>query len=174
MENDKLKITNTIFMIIELTSGVLMFTNKSLLWGTIAYMFGIFFQCLILLGTISNMENATSQEIMTKMYENGIFMFIYIFTILGIYVYCIWNSNQNVMEDKMPYQWNWYSWIIAIIALVILTPIMNNQITSAINKTTENTKSNQQKGIIAGHFLFIFVYIQYIISTFYQTEGLTI
>jgi hypothetical protein len=51
---------------------------------------------------------------------------------------------------------------------------MNNQITNAINKTTENTKSNQQKGIIAGHFLFIFVYIQYIISTFYQTEGLTI
>ena len=171
MENDKLKITNTIFMIIELTSGVLMFTNKSLLWGTISYMFGIFFQCLILLGTIANTENATAQEIMKMMYENGIFMFIYIFMILGIYVFCIWNSNENIMEDRMPPQWNWYSWIIAVIVLVVITPIMNTQITSAINKKNEDTKGNQQKGIIAGHFLFIFVYIQYIISMFYQAEG---
>jgi uncharacterized membrane protein YidH (DUF202 family) len=174
MENDKLKITNTIFMIIELTSGVLMFTGKSLLWGTIAYMFGIFFQCLILLGTFVNTENIGPQEIIKLMYENGIFMFIYIFMILGIYVYCIWKSNENIMEDRMPSQWTWYSWIIAIIVLVVITPIMNNQITNAINKTTTDIKNNQQKGIIAGHFLFIFVYIQYIISMFYQADGFTV
>lgn len=171
MEKDKLKITNTIFMIIELTSGVLMFAGKSLFWGTIAYMFGIFFQCLILLGTIVSTENATTQELMKMLYEKGAFMFLYIFLILGIYAYCIWVSNENVMADTMPPQWSWYSWIIAIIVLVILTPIMNNQILNAIDKTNPDTKSNQQNGIIAAHFLFIFVYIQYIISMFYQTEG---
>jgi len=78
------------------------------------------------------------------------------------------------MEDRMPSQWTWYSWIIAIIVLVVITPIMNNQITNAINKTTTDIKNNQQKGIIAGHFLFIFVYIQYIISMFYQADGFTV
>jgi heme/copper-type cytochrome/quinol oxidase subunit 2 len=171
MENEKLKITNTIFMIIELTSGVLMFSGKSLFWSTISFMFGIFFQCLILLGTIMNNENDGPQEIIKLLYERGAFMFLYIFLIIGIYAYCIWISNENVMADTMPKQWSWYSWIIAVIVLVILTPIMNAQITNAIDNTNTNSKDNQQNGIIAAHFLFIFVYIQYIISMFYQTDG---
>ena len=175
-DNDKykLKLTNTIFMIIEVTSGILMFAGKSLLWGTIAFMFSVFFQCLILLATIASTSGKTTRDIMNIMYEKGAFLFVYILTILGVYVYCIWTSNENIKDEAMPSQWTWYSWIIAIIMLVFITPILNKQITNAIDTLDDLPdvlKSNQQNGYIAGHILFIFVYIQYIISIFYQTDG---
>ena len=107
------------------------------------------------------------------MYEKGIFMFIYILLILGVYIACIANSFDNIAQDEMPSQWTWYARIIGIILCVIITPILNMQIDGVL-KSNIDTKDNQQKGFIAAHFLFIFVYIQYIISFYYQTDGFTV
>jgi cadmium resistance protein CadD (predicted permease) len=173
-KNEALIYTSLIFGIIEITAGILMFINKTMFWGTISYMIGIFFQCLILLSTLTDMAwNTPNVEKIKKMYEKGIFMFVYILLILGVYVACIANSLDNIAEDVMPPQWTWYSRIIGVILCVIITPILNIQIDSIL-KSNADTKKNQQRGIIAGHFLFIFVYIQYIISFYYQTDGFTV
>jgi hypothetical protein len=172
--NELLIYTSLFFGIIEITGGILMFINKTMFWGTISYVIGVFFQCLILLSTVSNMAwNTPMLEKLQKMYEKGIFMFIYILLILGVYIACIANSFKNIAEDEMPSQWTWYARIIGIILCVIITPILNMQI-DGILKSNIDTKDNQQKGIIAAHFLCIFVYIQYIISFYYQTDGFTV
>jgi hypothetical protein len=169
--NETLIYTSLCFGIIEITAGILMFINKTMFWGTISYTIGVFFQCLILLTTLSNMPwNTPILEKIKKMYEKGIFMFIYILLILGVYIACIANSLTNIAEDEMPSQWTWYARVIGIILCVIITPILNIQ-TNTILKSNIDTKDNQQKGIIAAHFLCIFVYIQYIISFYYQTDG---
>ena len=143
-------------------------------WGTVSYMIGVFFQCLIVLTTLSNMPwNTPMLDKLKKMYEKGVFMFIYILLILGVYIACIAHSRENIAEDVMPSQWTWYARIIGVILCVIITPILNIQIDSILKPNTD-TKSNQQKGFIAGHFLFIFVYIQYVISFYYQTDGFTV
>jgi hypothetical protein len=175
MNFDKLMYTSLFFSIIEITSGILMFINKTLFWGTITFMIGVFFQCLIVLNTLTSMPiNTPMIEKLKKMYEKGIFMFIYILLILGVYIACIANSRVNIAEDEMPSQWTWYARIIGVILCVIITPILNIQITNVLNSNNVDTKDNQQKGIIASHFLFIFVYIQYIISFYYQTDGFTV
>ena len=183
----RLKITNMIFMIIQLTSGVLMFTNNSVYWATICYMIAVIFQCLILLSTFPPISEP--KQIFMQMYERGVFMFIYILVILSIYTYCISKSIDNIQQNTMPYQWSWYAWIIAILILLFITPILNIQVTNAIDPINPSSivsssktataviaqgldvKNNQHNGIIISHFIFIFVYIQYIISTFYQTDG---
>ena len=150
-----------------------MFINKTLFWGTISFMIGVFFQCLIVLTTLTNISNTPISEKIKKMYEKGIFMFIYILLILGVYIYSIAHSNVHIANNEMPSQWTWYARIIGVILCFIITPILNIQINSVL-KTNTDTKDNQQKGIIASHFLFIFVYIQYIISFYYQTDGFTV
>ena len=173
-QQDMLLYTNIFFGIIEITSGILMFINKTMFWGTVSYMIGVFFQCLIVLTTLSNMPwNTPMLDKLKKMYEKGVFMFIYILLILGVYIACIAHSRENIAEDVMPSQWTWYARIIGVILCVIITPILNIQIDSILKPNTD-TKSNQQKGFIAGHFLFIFVYIQYVISFYYQTDGFTV
>jgi len=173
-EEDILIYTSLFFGIIEITAGILMFINKTMFWGTISYMFGVFFQCLIVLSTLTNMPlNTSIFEKILRMYEQGVFMFIYILMILGVYIACIANSCNNIAEDVMPSQWTWYARVIGIILCFIITPILNIQINSVL-KPNSDTKSNQQNGVIAAHFLFIFVYIQYIISFYYQTDGFTV
>ena len=161
--NETLLYTSMFFGIIEITAGVLMFINKTMFWGTVAYMIGVFFQCLIVLSTLTNLAwNTPMIEKIQKMYEKGVFMFVYILIILGVYILCILNSLKNIAEDEMPSQWTWYARIIGIILCVIITPILNFQINSILTPNSDS-KNNQQNGIVAGHFLFIFVYIQYII-----------
>jgi hypothetical protein len=173
-KNETLLYTSLFFGIIEITAGILMFINKTLFWGTISYVIGVFFQCLIVLSTLTDMPwNTSIFEKISKMYEKGVFMFIYILIILGVYIVCIVNSLDNIAEDVMPSQWTWYARIIGIILCVIITPILNMQIQSIL-KPNIDTKSNQQNGVVAAHFLFIFVYIQYIISFYYQTDGFTV
>lgn len=171
---DKLLYTSIFFGIIEITSGILMFINKTMFWGTISFMLSVFFQCLIVLSTLTNIPlNTPIKEKLKKMYEKGLFMFIYVLLILGVYIACIANSHSNIAENQMPSQWNMYARIIGVILCVIITPILNIQINSVL-KTNVDTKNNQQYGIIASHFLLIFVYIQYIISFYYQTDGFTV
>ena len=137
-------------------------------------MIGVFFQCLIVLSTMTNVPATTPLvEKLKKMYEKGIFMFIYILLVLGVYILCIGHSSKNIANDEMPSQWTWYARIIGVILCVIITPILHTQMTSVLESNAD-TKDNQQKGIIASHFLLIFVYIQYIISFYYQTDGFTV
>jgi uncharacterized membrane protein HdeD (DUF308 family) len=174
IENDKLLYTSLFFGIIEITSGILMFINKTMFWGTISYMIGVFFQCLIVLSTMSNLPvNTSFLEKLQKMYEKGIFMFIYILLILGVYIACISHSSNNIANNEMPSQWTWYARIIGVILSFVVTPILHTQMNSVLGSNTD-TKDNQQKGIIVSHFLLIFVYIQYIISFYYQTDGFTV
>jgi hypothetical protein len=174
IENDKLLYTSIFFGIIEITSGILMFINKTMFWGTISYMIGVFFQCLIVLSTMSNLPvNTSFLEKLQKMYEKGIFMFIYILLILGVYIACISHSSNNIANNEMPSQWTLYARIIGVILSFVVTPILHTQMNSVLDSNTD-TKDNQQKGIIVSHFLLIFVYIQYIISFYYQTDGFTV
>ena len=91
--------------------------------------------------------------------------------ILSVYVFCIANSRDNILNEKMPSQWSRYAIIISVLCFVLMI-IMNVNI--CIVLTNGNSKCIQQKGIIISHFLLIFVYIQYIISYYYQTDGFTI
>jgi hypothetical protein len=173
-EQSTLLYTSLFFGIIEITAGILMFINKTMFWGTISYMIGVFFQTLIALSTLTNMSlNTTIIEKIKKMYEKGVFLFIYILLILGVYVASIAHSVTNITNNEMSPQWSWYSSIIAVIICIIITPVLNIQIYSILN-TNSDTKNNQQKGFIASHFLLIFVYIQFIISFYYQTDGFTV
>jgi hypothetical protein len=173
MEQSILLYTSLFFGIIEITAGILMFINKTMFWGTISYMIGVFFQTLIALNTLTNMpSNTTMIEKIIKMNEKGVFLFIYILLILGVYVATIANSLSNISNNEMPPQWSWYSKIIGVILCIIITPILNIQINSILKST--DTKDNQQKGFIVSHFLLIFVYIQFIISFYYQTDGFTV
>ena len=54
-DQDKLVYTTLFFGIIEITAGIMMFINKTMFWGTISFMIGVFFQCLIVLSTLTNM-----------------------------------------------------------------------------------------------------------------------
>ena len=174
IEQDKLVYTSLFFGIIEITAGIMMFINKTMFWGTISFMIGVFFQCLIALSTLTNMSiNTSVLEKIKKMYEKGVFMFIYILLILGVYIATIAHSRTNIANNEMPPQWSWYAKIIGVILCLIITPILNIQV-NTILKSNSDTKSNQQKGVIAGHFLLIFVYIQFIISFYYQTDGFTV
>ena len=173
-DNDKLMYTSLFFGIIEITSGILMFINKTMFWGTISYMIGVFFQCLIVLSTMTSVPSTTPFLIkLSKMYEKGIFMFIYILLILGVYIGCIAHSRTHIANDEMPSQWTWYARIIGVILCFIITPILHTQMSSVLESNAD-TKDNQQKGIIVSHFLLIFVYIQFIISFYYQTDGFTV
>jgi hypothetical protein len=137
-------------------------------------MIGVFFQCLIVLSTMSNLPvNTSFLEKLQKMYEKGIFMFIYILLILGVYIACISHSSNNIANNEMPSQWTLYARIIGVILSFVVTPILHTQMNSVLGSNTD-TKDNQQKGIIVSHFLLIFVYIQYIISFYYQTDGFTV
>lgn len=173
-EQDKLIYTSLFFGIIEITAGIMMFINKTMFWGTISFMIGVFFQCLIALSTLTNMSITTSMlEKLQKMYEKGVFMFIYILLILGVYIATIAHSRTNIANNEMPSQWSWYATIIGVILCCIITPILNIQLNTILTSKSD-TKLNQQKGIIAGHILLIFVYIQFIISFYYQTDGFTV
>jgi cytochrome bd-type quinol oxidase subunit 2 len=169
---EKLSITNSFFMIIEITAGLLMFTNKAMFWATITYIIGVFFQSLILLGTIQTTTQNSVKDKMKMIYDKGLFLFIYIFMILGVYIYCIGNSRSNIQNDTMPSEWSWYATIISIILLCFITPILNKQVNNVL-QSVEN-KNNQQYGFIICHILLIFVFIQYIISMFYQADGFTV
>jgi len=154
IENDKLLYTSLFFGIIEITSGILMFINKTMFWGTISYMIGVFFQCLIVLSTMSNLPvNTSFLEKLQKMYEKGIFMFIYILLILGVYIACISHSSNNIANNEMPSQWTLYARIIGVILSFVVTPILHTQMNSVLGSNTD-TKDNQQKGIIVSHFRF--------------------
>jgi hypothetical protein len=170
--NQKLSVTSSFFMIIEITAGLIMFSNKAMFWGTIAYMISVFFQSLILLGTINPTSQNTINDKMKMMYDKGIYLFIYLLMILGVYIYCIGYSRINIQNDAMPSQWTWYATIISIILLFFVTPILNKQVKSVL--TNSDSSNNQQYGIIVCHILLIFVFIQYIISMFYQTDGFTV
>ena len=169
METERLKITNSFFMIIEITAGLIMFSNKAMFWGTIAYIIDVFFQCLILLGTINTTIKNSVQEKMQMIYDKGLFLFIYVLMILGVYIYCIGYSRDNIQNDSMPSLWSWYARIISIILFFFFTPILNKQVNNILESV--DSKNNQQYGIIICHILLIFVFIQYIISMFYQADG---
>ena len=55
-EYSKLLYTSVFFGIIEFTASILMFINKTMFWGTISYMISVFFQCLIVLTTLTNIS----------------------------------------------------------------------------------------------------------------------
>jgi hypothetical protein len=172
-EQSTLLYTSLFFGIIEITACILMFINKTMFWGTISFMIGVFFQTLIALSTLTNMSlNTPILEKIKKMYEKGIFLFIYILLILGVYVATIAHSLTNIVNNEMSPQWTRYSMIIGVILFCII-PILNIQINRILN-TTLDTKNNQQMGFIASHFLLIFVYIQFILSFYYQTDGFTV
>jgi len=173
-EYDKLLYTSKFFGIIQIVSAILMFINKTMFWGTISFMIGVFFQCLIVLSTLTNMPATISiKEKFKKMYEKGIFMFIYILLILGVYLSCIANSFTNIAENEMPSQWSLYAKIIGVILFLIITPLLNIQMNKILKKN-ETTKKVKQYVFIASHFLLIFVSIQFVISFYYQTDGFTL
>ena len=106
---------------------------------------------------------------MQMIYDKGLFLFIYVLMILGVYIYCIGYSRDNIQNDSMPSLWSWYARIISIILLCFVTPILNKQVNNILESV--DSKNNQQYGIIICHILLIFVFIQYIISMFYQADG---
>ena len=165
---ENINILNNLFIAVEGTSSLLMFVNKSMFWATIIYMIIVFLQGIMLLNKIKIDPNSDKFQYIITMYNNGVFLFLYILTILGIYVYCIQNSYQYIQNNEISDSWSYYAKIIGVI-MIFITLIINNMVNSP-----NQIEPYHSYGICIAHILLLFVYFQFIISKYYQTDGFTI
>jgi hypothetical protein len=171
--NDTILFINKFFTSSEITSCILMFWSKTQFWSTISYIITLLLQCFIIL-TVTNMSITDVTDInsyykyIIDLYHNGLFLFIYLLIILIIYSYSIYHSNERIKENEMSKGWTYRSWIIGWIMLII-TYYLSNHIPNLIKKEVKLHESSYIT--ILCHILLIFVYIQYIISYYYQTDG---
>jgi hypothetical protein len=110
-----------------------------------------------------------------KMYQNGVFLLLYILTILGIYSYSIQHVYSYILNNEITDSWGFYAKIIGCI-MIIITFFINNITTTIFKSTTSDytIEPSQSYGICITHILALFVYFQFIISMYYQTDGFTL
>jgi len=173
------EILNMLFTVIEGTASVLMFANKSMFWATIIYIVIVFVQGILILATINNPSDKNDFGYFINMfYSNGIALLLYILIVLSVYAYCINNSYSYILNDEITDSWSFYAKIIGCI-MVCITVIIY-KITNIIFKKPQlpdyktQIETPHAYGIAITHLLTLFVYFQFIISMYYQTEGFTI
>jgi hypothetical protein len=173
------EILNMLFTVIEGTSSVLMFANKSMFWATIVYIIIVFVQGILILATINNPSDKNDfGYFLNMLYSNGITLLLYLIIILGVYAYCINHSYSYILNNEIADSWSYYAKIIGGI-MIVLTIIIYN-ITTAIFKLPQSEDYKKQietphaYGMAIAHILTLFVYFQFIISMYYQTDGFTV
>ena len=170
------EVLNVLFTVIQATSSCLMFVNKSMFWATMIYIIIIFIQGILILATINTSSDNTFWYFLTMLYSNGITLLLYVLVVLSVYAYCIHYSYSYILNDEMTDSWSFYSKIIGCI-MIVLTFIIYT-ITNSVFKQTPDYKLQIETphayGIAIAHLLTLFVYFQFIISMYYQTDGFTI
>ena len=173
------EILNMLFTVIEGTSSCLMFANKSMFWATIVYIVIVFIQGILILATINNPSDKNDIIYFLDMvFSNGIILIIYIVVVLSVYAYCINHSYSYILNDEISDSWSFYAKIIGCI-MIVLTVIIYN-ITNIVFKIPQSADYKTQietphaYGMGIAHLLTLFVYFQFIISMYYQTEGFII
>jgi hypothetical protein len=161
-----------VFTMIELSAVITLYaSHKAILWGVCIYTLGILLNCLLVLYTISMTPPVkTTSQYIHELNDKGVFLFLYIFSILGIYIYCISYNYNIIMDNNMSESWYYYSYFVTTLMLFNIEVI--RRMTTAIVNHAEST--SYAFGWMITTFLFAFVYIQYIISMYYQTDGFTI
>jgi len=173
------EVLNMLFTVIEGTSSFLMFANKSMFWATIIYIVIVFIQGILILATINNPSDKNDfWYFLNMLYSNGITLLLYVMIILGVYAYCINHSYTYILNDEITDSWSFYAKIIGSIMIVITIIIYN--ITNTIFKIPQSSDYKTQietphaYGMAIAHVLTLFVYFQFIISMYYQTDGFTV
>ena len=177
MSSENNEEVNMLFTVIELTSSFLMFANKSMFWATMIYIIIIFIQGILILATINNPSDKNDfWYFLNMLYSNGITLLLYILVVLSVYAYCINHSYSYILNDEISDSWSFYAKIIGCI-MVILSFIIY-KITNSIFTQPPDYKlqieTTHSYGIAIAHLLTLFVYFQFIISMYYQTDGFTI
>jgi hypothetical protein len=173
------EIMNMLFTVIEGTASVLMFVNKSMFWATIIYIVVVFVQGILILATINTPSDKNDfGYFMNMLNSNGISLLLYILIVLSVYAYCINHSYTYILNDEIADSWSFYAKIIGCI-MVCITFIIYN-ITNVVFKIPQSPdykaeiETPHAYGIALSHVLALFVYFQFIISMYYQTDGFTI
>jgi cytochrome c biogenesis factor len=171
------ELLNTLFVVIEGTSSFLMFANKSMFWATMVYIVIVFIQGILILATINNPSDKNDiGYFLSMLYSNGITLLMYVLVVLSVYAYCINHSYSYILNDEISDSWSFYAKIIGCIMIIITLIIYN--ITSAVFKQSPDYKLRIETphayGMAIAHVLTLFVYFQFIISMYYQTDGFTI
>ena len=173
------EVLNMLFTVIEGTASVLMFVNKSMFWATIIYIVVVFVQGILILATINVPSDKNDfRYFMNMLNSNGISLLLYVLIVLSVYAYCINHSYSYIINDEITDSWSFYAKIIGFI-MVCITAIIYN-ITNTVFKTPQSPDYKTQieaphaYGIAITHVLTLFVYFQFIISMYYQTDGFTI
>jgi len=171
------EILNMLFVVIEGTSSFLMFANKSMFWATLVYIVIVFIQSILILATITTPSDKNDiGYFLNMLYSNGIMLLMYVLIVLSVYAYCINHSYSYILNDEISDSWSFYAKIIGCIMIVITFIIYT--ITSMIFKQKPDYKLQIETphayGIAIAHLLTLFVYFQFIISMYYQTDGFTI
>jgi hypothetical protein len=164
--SDSILFINKFLTSSEITSSILMGWTKTQLWSTISYCITLLLQCFVILSLTNISSDSSYTKYITDLYNNGMFMFVYLLIILIIYSYAIYHSNERIKENEMPKGWTYRSWITSVLMMMITFKLFNH-IPNIVNKQQQDNSML----IILCHVLFIFVYIQYIISYYYQTDG---
>jgi hypothetical protein len=89
-----------------------------------------------------------------------------LYFLLGFYLFCIVKNRQYIQDGWMPDNWYLYSYfVVAISGASILT-------------TMRYTETNKENWLTLTYFLetclFVFVFMEYIICTFFRTDGFKI
>jgi hypothetical protein len=148
----------------------LLASHNAILWGVCIYTLGILMNCLLVLYNISFGPEKTTMQYLSDMKDKHLFLFLYIFSILGIYIYCISYNYDVIQENKMSDSWYYYSYFVTAMMTANIE-IVRRLVTSVEEKTNSDI---YYLGWMTSTFLFLFVYFQYIISMYYQTDGFTI
>jgi hypothetical protein len=145
-------------------------SHKAILWGVSIYTLGILMNCLLVLYTISSGPEKTTMEYIIDMKDKHLFLFLYIFGILGIYIYCIAYNYDVIQGNNMSDSWYYYSYFVTAMMLFNIE-IVRKLVTAVVDETDSDI---YYLGWMTSTFLFLFVYFQYIIAMYYQTDGFTI
>ena len=145
-------------------------SHNAILWGDSIYTLGILMNCLLVLYTIASGPEKTTMQYIMDMKDKHLFLFLYIFGILGIYIYCIAYNYDVIQGNNMSDSWYYYSYFVTAMMMVNIE-IVRRLVTAVVDNTDSDI---YYLGWMTSTFLFLFVYFQYIIAMYYQTDGFTI
>ena len=96
-------------------------------------------------------------EWMERIHQIGLFL------LLGFYLFCIIKNRQYIQDGWMPDNWYMYSYFVLFFA--------GTSILSTMAYKQTNHKMWISLSYLLSTFLFVFVVIEFIICTFFRTDG---
>lgn len=122
-----------------------------------ALLIGVSWMLLFAIGSMVAGIVHSPLEWMDRIHQIGLF------SLLGFYLFCIVKNKQYIQDGWMPDHWYLYSYFVVAFA-------------GASILTTMRYKETKQEGWLTLTYfletcLFVFVFMEYIICTFFRTDG---